>query len=111
MVLPVKTTVAPRPTRSAPAQVLRIDINSDDTTSTQLNPAAATVYKGTIITWTNKDAQPRGVISSDGGKAFKSPLIAPGKSWSWTSSTVGNIAYEDSTRPYVTGTVTVRARA
>lgn len=106
---PVRSS-APRPTRSAPAARLLIDINSDDSTSTQLNPASATVYKGTVVTWVNRDGQPRGVASAD-GKAFVSPLIAPGKSWSWTSNAVGTFEYSDSTRPYVTGSLTVRARA
>lgn len=98
----------PKPRQSAPAAVLKIDINGDNTTSTQFNPANAAAFAGTIITWTNRDGVPRGVKAEDG--SFASGPLAPGKSYSWTASKAGRYQYSDSTRPYAVATLTVQAR-
>lgn len=87
-----------------PAVTVTVTISAD-TTQQQLSPQSFTVNAGTIVKWVNHDSVARGVQANGGG--FKSPLIPPGGSWSYTFTATGTYDYQDSTRPYVTGEVVV----
>jgi plastocyanin len=107
--LAVGATTTTRPTATtAPApkqQTFEIDINSDTAGTTQFDPAAARVFKGTLVTWTNKDAVVRSVEADNG--AFKSPSIPPGGTFSVTANTPGSFNYHDGTRPYAVASLEV----
>jgi plastocyanin len=94
----------------AQQQTTRFPIKIDSDTSSQPGfvPGQATVYKGTVIVFTNADSKPRSVVSDPSDPAqFNSGLIAPGASWTWTASVTGTFGYSDGTRPYTTGSFTV----
>ncbi|HEX2850333.1 MAG TPA: hypothetical protein VHN98_07260 [Acidimicrobiales bacterium] len=104
------TTARPAPTTTTTQQVASIEIviNGDNATSTQFDPAGARVYVGSIVKWTNKDAQPRSVEADDG--SFASGPIAPGQSWSYTAAKAGSFNYHDGTRPYAVASIEVVPR-
>ncbi len=91
--------------QAPPAVTVMVTISAD-TTQQQLSPQTLSVAAGTIVKWINHDTVPRGV-SANGG-AFHSPSIPPGGSWTYTFTVPGTYDYQDSTRPYVTGEVSVR---
>jgi plastocyanin len=91
---------------TAPQQAtLPIDINGDNSSTTQFDPPAARVFKGTIVTWTNRDSVARSVEADNG--AFRSPSIPPGGTYNWTATVAGAINYHDGTRPYAVGSIEV----
>jgi plastocyanin len=100
---PQKAVVTTQPPQQAPA--FEIDINGDGTASTQFDPAAARVFRGSTVRWVNKDTQPRSVEADTG--AFKSGPIPPGGSWTYQAGTVGTFNYHDGTRPYAVGSFEV----
>ena len=89
---------------AAPVSRFEIAINGARSSSA-FDPPDAHVTKGTVVTWTNRDAQTRSVVADDG--AFKSPSIAPGRSWSYTASKSGTFTYHDGTRPYAVARLVV----
>lgn len=115
----VQATVTSRPAATAqPAQTqaaaqpkakpFTITINGDASGQPALSPPDAAVYVGTEIVWVNHDTQPRSVLAQDG--SFRSPPIAPGKSYSWIAKSAGRHNYQDGTRPYVDGQIQVYPR-
>jgi plastocyanin len=94
-------TTAPAPTQ----QTFEIDINGDNSSTTQFDPPAARVFKGTIVKWTNKDATARSVEADNG--AFKSPSIPPGGTFTYTANAPGAFNYHDGTRPYAVASLEV----
>ncbi|MFN2465078.1 MAG: hypothetical protein ABR598_02295 [Candidatus Dormibacteria bacterium] len=102
---PQRTTTQPPPT----APQLTITINPDGSGATpQFDPSGALIHPGTRVVWVNKDIVARGVDATVPAGAFKSPSIPPGGSWSYTFASPGNFQYEDSTRPYATGSIQVK---
>jgi plastocyanin len=103
-------TTTTRPAAAAattvPAQqTFEIDINGDNQASTQFDPPAARVFKGTVVKWTNKDTAPRSIEADNG--AFKSPSIPPGGTFTYTANAVGSFNYHDGTRPYAVASLEV----
>jgi len=70
-------------------------------------PANASVAAGTRITWINGDTIPHSVTAGDNG--FDSGAVLPGKSFQWTATTTGAIAYHCIFHPSMTAVLTVRA--
>jgi amicyanin len=72
-------------------------------------PKSITVKKGSTVTWTNKDEVQHSVVPDDGdSEAFKGgPLLAQGKSYSFTFNTPGTYTYHCGPHPQMTATVTV----
>ena len=67
-----------------------------------------TVKKGTMVTWTNRDAVAHTATIDDNSKAGpKSPLLEQGESYMYTFDTIGSFAYHCAPHPYMKGTVTV----
>lgn len=97
---------APTPTPVHVASRFAVTINADASTS-QFDPPVAQVPKGTIITWTNRDTVARSVVADD--NSFNSGAIAPGASWSYTVTAVGQVSYHDGTRPYAVASLQVTA--
>lgn len=81
------------------------DVNSQNKPA--FDPPDAAVYVGTPVVFTNYDTTARSVVAEGG--AFKSPLIAPGASWTWVPRVAGTYNYQDGTRPYANGTIQVYA--
>jgi hypothetical protein len=92
---------------TAPAnlQTIREIFIQGDDAEVALDPQIQTAFTGSVIRWINKDSVPRAVRADSG--QFASPSIAPGASWDYTATTVGNFAYGDDTRPYVKGELRV----
>jgi plastocyanin len=72
-------------------------------------PATNDVTVGTRITWTNTDSMPHSVTANDG--RFDSGAILPGKTFAWTASDPGTIAYHCIFHPSMTAVMTVHADA
>ena len=104
-------TTAPKPAPSAQAPVFQIGIFADTSTTPGFYPAAANIYKGTVIVFTNKDSKPRSVASDPGDPgSFTSPIIPPGGTWSYTATALGKFNYHDGTRPYAVAYFQVQNR-
>jgi plastocyanin len=98
---PPKKVATTQPPVQQAQQTFDIEINSDGTSSTQFDPAAARVFKGTVIKWTNKDTVARSVEADNG--AFKSAAIPPGGTFTFKADALGQFNYHDGTRPYAVG--------
>lgn len=101
------TTTAKQATTTTQAVAFEIVIKGDDS-STQFNPAEATVYLNTLVRWTNGDTVARSVRAAD--RTFVSPSIPPGGTFTWRTTKTGRINYSDGTRPYAVGALEVVAR-
>ena len=100
------TTTRATATTAAPVQqAFEIDINGDNSTTTQFDPPAARVFKGTVVKWTNKDSVARSIEADNG--AFKSPSIPPGGTFTYTANAPGAFNYHDGTRPYAVASLEV----
>jgi plastocyanin len=75
------------------------------------SPASLTIAQGDTVTWTNMDTAQHDVKVTNGPVAFSSPLLAQGKSWSYTFSTAGSYSYICSVHPDMKGSVSVNAVA
>ena len=104
------TTAAPVVTTTTERKVatFEIAINGDNAGTTQFDPSSSRVFAGTLVKFTNKDAEPRSVEADDG--SFQSPSIAPGESWTYNATKTGTFNFHDGTRPYAVGRLEVLAR-
>lgn len=100
---PARTTAAPPVRPSAAAQVYRVVIGSDTAASGQFSPRNAQVPVGYKVLWVNRDVSARSVVADDG--TFRSPVIAPGRSWGFVVTRRATVNYHDGTRPYAVGTL------
>jgi plastocyanin len=69
-------------------------------------PAQTSIAAGTRITWINDDSMPHSVTAAD--NRFDSGPILPGKSFEWTATGSGTIAYHCIFHPSMTATLTVQ---
>jgi Icc protein len=69
-------------------------------------PATVSVAVGTAVTWTNRDDIPHNVVSTE--RAFKSPVLDTGETFSHTFDVAGTFKYYCSLHPRMTGQVVVR---
>jgi plastocyanin len=69
------------------------------------SPKTQTVAFDTKVTWKNADTQTHQVVSNDG--SFASPVLKPGKTYSFTFTRAGTFHYHDALHPSLTGTLTV----
>jgi plastocyanin len=72
-------------------------------------PAKVSATAGTQVTWTNTDTVPHSVTADD--NRFDSGPILPGKSFQWTATNTGTIAYHCIFHPSMTAQLTVRTAA
>jgi len=72
-------------------------------------PAKVSATAGTQVTWTNTDTVPHSVTADD--NRFDSGLILPGKSFQWTATNTGTIAYHCIFHPSMTAVLSVRPPA
>jgi plastocyanin len=101
------TTKAPTATTVAREQVILI--YGDQNATGQFSPNAATVFTNYTVRFQNNDTVARTVVFT-GKDTRRSPVINPGQSWPTTFTTPGTYNYQDRTRPYAVGSITVVAR-
>lgn len=101
------TTAKAVTTTTAPAAALEISINSDES-PTQFAPPEGRLFEGQTVRWTNKDNVNRSVRADN--RAFISPSIPPGGTYTWVAKGTGRINYSDGTRPYAVGAIEVVGR-
>jgi plastocyanin len=102
------TTKPPTATTVAHEQV--ITINADrSAAASQFDPNTATVYTNYPVRFQNNDTVARSVVVTNGDQR-RSPSIAPGQSWTTQFAAAGTYNYQDGTRPYAVGSITVVAR-
>jgi plastocyanin len=76
-------------------------------TATGFQPAEVVVRPGDTVTWRNRDTKPHRIIS--GTNAFPpSPMLAPGRSYSFRFGTPSAYSYESTAMPSKLGYVFVR---
>jgi plastocyanin len=75
------------------------------------SPPALTIAQGDTVTWTNRDSVAHDVTVSSGPAHFHSPLLAQGRSWSFTFSTAGSYSYLCSVHPDMVAAITVTPKA
>lgn len=105
---PPSRTGSSTPVTQAVQSYQIITINSDNSSETQFSPSSLSVYAGTPVHWQNHDTKARSVVEDNG--AFRSPSIPPGGEWVYTPTAPGTYNYQDGTRPYAVGSLTVVAR-
>jgi len=81
------------------------------TTSIQIKrtgfvPATVTINLNDSVTWKNTDTIDHQVVANGG--QFASPILGPGKSYTFTFRNSGTFRYHDGLHPTLRGTVTVR---
>jgi plastocyanin len=75
-------------------------------TKSGFSPANVTVNFGDTVTWTNNDNADHQLVADDG--TFASPILKPGKSYSFTFRRAGTFRYHDALKPSLRGRVTVK---
>ena len=99
-----------RPTATTVAHEQVITINADrSSAASQFDPNSATVYANYPVRFQNNDSVARSVVLTN-GDLRRSPSIAPGQSWTTQFAAAGTYSYQDGTRPYAVGSITVVAR-
>ena len=73
------------------------------------SPATATIRAGDTVRWVNADTVNHQVVSDTG--AFASPVLAPGRAFSFTFGAAGRYRYRDALEPVERATVMVRGVA
>jgi plastocyanin len=74
--------------------------------SQSFSPSTLTINHDDSITWTNKDKSNHQVVANDG--SFASPILAPGKSFTFTFKRGGTFGYHDAYRTATRGKITVK---
>jgi plastocyanin len=88
---------------AAPAKDVAIAMTKES-----FQPETTTVSSDVHVVWTNNDTIPHSVTANDG--RFDSGAILPGKTFEWTASGSGDIAYHCIFHPSMTATLTVKAK-
>lgn len=82
-----------------------IETNAVELSQFAFNPPVIKVSKGTTVTWTNRDNVPHTVAASAG--SFRSGLLQPGQSWSFTFDRPGTFSYFCEPHPWMQGQIIV----
>ena len=75
-------------------------------TSSGFAPATVTIQAGDRVTWTNRDTRNHQLVADSG--LFASPILRPGRSYSFTFRAAGTFRYRDALFPSRRGTVRVQ---
>ena len=86
---------------TTPAQAIAIEIDNFKFGVVSLEVAA-----GTTVRWTNRDDLPHNVVSTT--KAFKSPTLDTGETFSYTFKDAGTFEYYCGLHPRMTGKIVVK---
>lgn len=72
---------------------------------TAFSPATVSIVAGDSIRWRNADTRDHQVVSTTG--AFASPVLRPGRTYTFRFDVAGTYRYRDALNPSVTGTIRV----
>jgi plastocyanin len=97
------------PETQTTAQEVPADATTVVIANLAFDPSAITVPTGTTVAWTNEDAVPHTVTSTDG--VFDSGIFDPGGSFAFTFNEPGSFAYVCQLHPQMQGTVTAEGEA
>jgi len=75
----------------------------------EFEPRAVAVRAGQTVTWTNDDDVPHNAVA-ESGDGPRSELFGKGRSYRWTATGEGTIAYVCTVHPGMEGTIAVSAR-
>jgi len=75
-------------------------------TASGFSPKTVTVNQGDVVRWTNTDKVNHQLVAGKG--AFASPILAPGRTYSFTFNTAGGYAYHDALHPALKGAIYVK---
>lgn len=98
LVLPLAAVLLGAP--EAQAATKRVDILRNS-----FSPATVSIVAGDTIRWRNVDSRNHQVVSTTG--TFASPVLRPGRTYSFRFDVAGTYRYRDALNPSVTGTVRV----
>lgn len=70
------------------------------------NPASISVTKGTTVKWMNNDSTAHQIVSDPDGSVFKSEVLNPGQSYTYTFDETGTFNYHCGIHPFMKGAVT-----
>jgi plastocyanin len=98
LVLPLAAALLAAP--EANAATKRVDILRN-----AFSPATVNIVAGDTIRWRNVDSRNHQVVSTTG--TFASPVLRPGRTYSFPFDVAGTYRYRDALNPNVTGTVRV----
>jgi plastocyanin len=70
------------------------------------SPKSATITQGDTITWVNRDNANHQVLADKG--QFVSPILRPGRRYSFTFNAAGTYTYKDELNRKLAGTITVK---
>ena len=70
------------------------------------SPKSATITQNDTVIWTNRDSVNHQVLATHG--EFVSPILKPGKSFSFTFTAAKTYGYSDELHPKLTGSITVK---
>lgn len=71
-------------------------------------PKELVIAPGTEVTWVNHDIEPHTAVSAGDPKAFKSPALDTGDTFSFVFRDAGSYAYFCSIHPHMQATITVK---
>ncbi len=71
-------------------------------------PRDLTVTVGTKVRWVNRDTESPHSVAAEDGKTITSPLIEPGKEFSFEFTQTGQITYRCSVHPTMMGVIVVQ---
>ena len=98
LVLPLLTVFALAPEADAATRGVQILRSS-------FSPATVSIVAGDTIRWRNVDNRDHQVVSTTG--TFASPVLRPGRTYSFTFTVAGTYRYRDALNPRVNGTIRV----
>ncbi len=101
---PSPTTVTPQETTPPTVSPAPVSVTATIKNFT-FNPSPLPIKTGTTVTWTNEDAAPHTVTSSDG--SFDSGTLRTGESFSYIFSTAGTFDYICAFHVNMKGQITV----
>ncbi|HYZ32261.1 MAG TPA: plastocyanin/azurin family copper-binding protein [Crenalkalicoccus sp.] len=88
-----------RPVRAAAAEIV--------IEGYAFHPEELHVTPGTEVTWRNQDDEPHSIVSSDTPRAFRSPLIDTGETFSVRLEKPGRYGYYCTLHPHMTAQIVV----
>jgi plastocyanin len=88
---------------AAPAHAATITVTIR---SSGFSPSSVTLDHGDSVTWRNADRADHQVVANDG--SFASPILGPGKSYTFTFTRGGTYRYHDALKTRLTGTIRVK---
>lgn len=88
---------------TSPAAAQRLAVAGVSITADGFKPEDVTIKPGDTVRWKNNDSEKHQVVADSG--TFKSPVLAPGETYSFRFEQEASYSYHDAIKPSLTGTV------